>query len=95
MARIFPDKPVGSVTPEVVHTFNALKVLPDDWYIWFHLTPWEPESLDFLVLAPEQRALLLKVSGATSQQAQRAPQLQMLAFEQETAIPGEAGSRQT
>ena len=90
MARIIPERPVGTVTPEVARVFRALKALPDGWYIWLHLTPWEPEAPDFLLLDPEQRALVLKVSRATPQQAQQAPQLQLLVFEQETPVPGES-----
>lgn len=90
MARILPEKPVGQFTPEVARAFRTLKALPEDWYVWFHVATWEPESPDFLVLDPEQRALLLKVSGATPQQAQQAPQLQLLDFEQEAVVPGEA-----
>lgn len=90
MARIIPEKPVGTVTPEVARVFLALKALPDGWHIWLHLTPWEPEAPDFLLLDPEQRALVLKVSRATPRQAQQAPQLQLLVFEQETPVPGES-----
>jgi hypothetical protein len=90
MAHIIPETPVGNVTPEVARAFRALKALPDHWYIWLHLTPWEPDAPDFLLLDPEQRALLLKVSQATALQAQQAPQLQLLDFEQETPVPGEA-----
>lgn len=93
MARIFPEKPNGNISPEVARAFRSLKALPDDWVVWFHLTPWEPEAPDFLILDPEERALLLKVSGATPQQAQQAPQLQLLAFEQEDVVPGEAEER--
>lgn len=89
MARTFPDRPVGNVIPEVARVFRALKALPEDWHVWFHLTPWEPEAPDFLVLDPENRALLLMVSGTTPQIAQQAPQLQLLALEQEASVPGE------
>ncbi len=92
MARIFPEKLVGNGTPEVARAFLVLKSLPDDWQVWLHLTLWESdaEAPDFLVLDSEQRALLIKVSRATSRQAQQSPQLQLLDFEQETAVPGSA-----
>lgn len=90
MAHTIPERPAGNVTPEVARAFKALKMLPDDWYVWFHITPWEPEVPEFLVLDAEQRALLLKVSRATVQQAQQAPQLQLLALEQVSTVPAEA-----
>jgi len=94
VARTFPDRPVGSVTPEVARVFRALKRLPDGWNVWYHLTPWELEAPDFLVLDDQGRALLLKVSRATPQQASQAPQLQMFGLEAgggaETTVPGEA-----
>jgi hypothetical protein len=90
MAQIIPEKPVGSVSPEVVRVFNALKRLPDSWRAWFHIAPWEPEAPDFLLLGPEQHAIILKVSRATPEHARQAPQLQLLDLEQETQVPGEA-----
>jgi len=91
---MFPDKPVGSVTPEVARVFRTLKRLPDDWHVWHHLMPWEQEAPDFLVLDAQDRALLLKVSRATPQQARQSPQLQMFGLEAgvnaETTVPGEA-----
>ncbi|MDY7079696.1 MAG: DEAD/DEAH box helicase family protein [Chloroflexota bacterium] len=94
MARTFPDKPVGSVAPEVGRVFRVLKRLPDDWHVWHHVMPWEQGIPDFLVLDAQNRALLLKVSRATPQQARQAPQLQMFGLEAgkdaETTAPGEA-----
>lgn len=90
MARTFPDKPAGSVTPEVARVFRALKRMPDDWHVWYHLVPWDQEAPDFLVLDGERRALLLKVSRATPQQASQAPQLQMFSPESDPIVPGEA-----
>jgi hypothetical protein len=90
MAHIIPERPVGSVSPEVVRVFNALKRLPDTWRAWFHIAPWEPEAPDFLLLGPEQQAIILKVSRATPEHARQAPQLQLLELEQEAVVPGEA-----
>jgi hypothetical protein len=90
MAQIIPEQPVGSVNPEVARVFHMLKGMPEDWRVWFHIAPWEPEAPDFLLVVPDRGALVLKVSRATPEHAQQAPQLQLLAFEQETAVPGEA-----
>ena len=90
MARTFPEKPAGGMKPEVARVFRALKRLPDDWNVWHHMTPWQPNAPNFLVLDGKGRALLLHVSGATSQQAQQSPQLQMLGLEVERETPGEA-----
>jgi hypothetical protein len=90
VARMFPDKPVGSTRSEVARVFRALKRLPDDWNVWHHMTPWQPDAPDFSVLDGKGRALLLQVSGATPQQARQAPQLQMLGLEVKKETPGEA-----
>jgi hypothetical protein len=90
MAQIIPQTPTGSVSPEVVRVFNAIRRLPDTWRAWFHVAPWEPEAPDFLLLGPQQQALVLKVSRATSEHARQAPQLQLLALEQEMPVPGES-----
>jgi hypothetical protein len=90
VARTFPDKPAGSMKPEVARVFRALKRLPDDWSVWHHMTPWQPDAPDFFVLDGKGCALLLQVSGATPQQAQQSPQLQMLGLEVKKETPGEA-----
>lgn len=36
--------------------------MPDDYVIWHHLTPWEKEAPDFLLLNSKKQALLVKVS---------------------------------
>jgi len=89
MSQIIPEKPNGVATAEVARVFHTLKALPDDWRVWFHVAPWEPEAPDFLMLGPDGGALILKVSQATPAHAQQAPQLQLLALEMETAVPGE------
>jgi hypothetical protein len=90
VARTFPEKPSVGMRPEVARVFRALKWLPDDWNVWHHMTPWQPDAPHFLVLDGKGRALLLHVSGATPQQAQQSPQLQMLGLEVEKETPGEA-----
>lgn len=90
MARTLPDKPVGGVKPEVARVFRTLKQLPDDWTVWHHLTPWEPDAPDFMVLDDRGCALLVQVSGATPRQARQSPQLQMLELEVANPTPGEA-----
>ena len=87
MATIFPPQPVGSLPPEVLKTFRALKSLPDDYYVWHHLAPWTPEAPDFLIRNSLSQALLLKVSPASSQEAR--PAAQLLLLESETPPLGE------
>ncbi len=89
MAQIIPKRPVGTVAPEVMRVFQRLKGLPDSWRVWFHVAAWEPEAPEFLLLGPQDHALLLKVSRSTREHAQRAPQLLLLAFDTETPVPGE------
>ena len=90
MAQIIPETPIGSVSLEVVRVFNTLKRLPDSWRAWFHIAPWEADAPDFLLLGPEQQAIILKVSRATPEHARQAPQLRLLDLDQEAAVPGEA-----
>jgi superfamily I DNA/RNA helicase len=88
MAHILPDALPQIMPPEVHRVFKALKNLPDDWYVWHHLAPWQPEAPDFLVLAPGTRALLVKVSCAASNQA--VPAAQLLLVPDETRPVGQA-----
>jgi hypothetical protein len=78
MARIFPSSPAGALPPEVHNTFRFLKALPNDYTVWHHLAPWQKDAPDFLVLNPQSQALLVKVSGATSQDIHPAAQLLLL-----------------
>jgi hypothetical protein len=78
MAHILPDTLPQVLPPEVHRTFRALKALPDRWYIWHHLAPWQPGAPDFLLLSEDGRALLVKVSGASANQATPAAQLLLL-----------------
>ena len=89
MARLFPDKPVGSVTPEVAKVFRVLKQLPSDWKVWRRLTLRETETPDFLLLDGQGRALLMVISSTTPQQVQSTPQMALLGLEEKRQIPGE------
>jgi len=64
-AKIFPNKPFGSVPTTVLKTFNFLKTLPDGYKVWHHITPWQENKPDFLIINPDNRALIIKVSNAT------------------------------
>ena len=90
MAQIIPERPGSSVASEVARAFHALKALPESWRVWFHVAPWEEDAPDFLILAPDRGVLVLKVSRATPEHARQAPQLQLLTFDEESPVPGEA-----
>jgi len=93
MARTFPRQPMGNTRPEVARVFRVLKRLPDDWKVWHHMTPWQVDAPDFLILGGDGRALFLQVSPATPEQARQAPQLQMLGLEVRKERPGEVEER--
>jgi superfamily I DNA/RNA helicase len=78
MAHILPEMILQAVPGEVLKTFCSLKALPDTFYIWHHLAPWQPDAPDFLIITFEGRALLVKVSGASSGQATPAAQLLLI-----------------
>ena len=78
MAHILPDTPPQTMPKEVLRVFRALKSLPDTYYVWHHLAPWQPDAPDFLVLDENGRALLIKVSSAASDQASTAAQMLLL-----------------
>jgi hypothetical protein len=65
MAYIFPDAPLGAVSPEVARLYRLLKQLPERFAVWHRLTLWQEPGPDFWILNQERRALLLKVSPAT------------------------------
>lgn len=88
MAQIIPASPVGSLPPEVLRAFRFFKALPDDFRVWHHLTPWEQEAPDFLLLNPEGRALLVKVSTQTDRDSR--PAAQMLLIGDDRTVLGEA-----
>lgn len=91
MATIFPNHPTGTLHPEVLRTFRVLKSLPDDYRVWHHLAPWQPNAPDFLIHNPQAQVLLLKVSTASVQEAH--PAAQLLLLESEQPPLGEAEER--
>lgn len=91
MARILPDTPPLSLPGEVLRVFCALKALPDSFFIWHHLAPWQPNAPDFLVISQEGRALLAKVISAAASQV--TPAAQFLLLESERAPLGVAEAR--
>jgi len=78
MAHILPETLPQTVPPEVLKTFRSLKALPDTFYIWHHLAPWQLDPPDFLIITHDGRTLLVKVSGALSDQAISAAQLLLI-----------------
>ncbi|RPH55358.1 MAG: hypothetical protein EHM81_14775, partial [Chloroflexi bacterium] len=91
VAHILPDTPPTSLPGEVLRVFRALKVLPDSFFIWHHLAPWQPNMPDFLVLHEDGRTLLVKVSSAAASQV--TPAAQFLLLESERAPLGAAEAR--
>lgn len=82
MAHILPDTPPQTMPKEVLRVFRALKSLPDTYYVWHHLAPWQSDAPDFLVIDESHRALLIKVSSAASDQASTAAQMLLLQVDQ-------------
>ena len=78
MAQILPDNPPRHMPAEVLRAFKALKALPEDYYVWHHLAPWQPDAPDFLLITPGSRALLVKVCPASAVQATPAAQMLLL-----------------
>lgn len=78
MAHILPETIPQSSPGEVIKTFRALKTLPDSYFIWHHLAPWEQNAPDFLIVTHDKRALLVKVSSAAAFQASNAAQLMLI-----------------
>jgi len=64
MAQIIPSTPIPSLPAEVLKAYRFFKSLPDNYLIWHHLTPWEREAPDFLIINRKKQALLVKVSTA-------------------------------
>ena len=78
MAQIIPSAPLGSLPNEVLRAFRFLKSLPDDYVVWHHLTPWDLQAPDFLVVNPSKKALLIKVSTARTKSGQPAAQMLLM-----------------
>ncbi|MEJ5223818.1 MAG: UvrD-helicase domain-containing protein [Anaerolineales bacterium] len=86
MAHILPTNPPTHLPKEVMRVFRALQALPDAFYVWHHLAPWQPGAPDFLVRHEDGRAVLVKVSSA----ANIAPAAQLLLLESERPQLGAA-----
>jgi superfamily I DNA/RNA helicase len=78
MAHILPDTPPQTIPKEVLRVFRLLKSLPDTFYVWHHLAPWQADAPDFLVLDEHGKVLLIKVSSATADQAGSAAQMLLI-----------------
>ena len=81
MAHILPDTAPTFLPPEVLRVFRALKSLPDTFYIWHHLAPWQVNAPDFLVINQAGCVLLIKVSMAAASQTTQAAQFRLLESE--------------
>jgi hypothetical protein len=85
MARLLPEAPLGSVSPEIARVYRLLKQLPEDWTVWHRMSIWAEPGPDFCVLLPDGRAVLLKVSRARLADVQAAGQFGL--FEASPAHP--------
>lgn len=83
MAQILPDTPPQFIPKEVLRVFRALKTLPDSYFIWHHLAPWQVDMPDFLIINEKGHALLVKVSLATEEKTRTAAQMLLLGDENE------------
>ncbi|MEW6504735.1 MAG: UvrD-helicase domain-containing protein [Chloroflexota bacterium] len=78
MAHILPQTPPLRFPQEILRVFESLKSLPDSYFIWHHLAPWQPDAPDFLVITRQAQALLIKVSSANHNQMSVAAQLRLI-----------------
>ncbi len=78
MAHILPDTPPQKIPKEVLRVFRTLKALPDTYYVWHHLAPWQVDVPDFLIINPHGKVLLVKVSSAADDQTNVAAQMLLL-----------------
>ena len=78
MAHILPESLPQALPIEVLKTFRVLKTLPDTFFIWHHLAPWQLNTPDFLMITQKGCALLVKVSSSSAAQAISAAQLLLL-----------------
>jgi hypothetical protein len=90
MAKILPGEPLGRFPAEVLRTFRTLKTLPDGTTVWHHLAPWEKNHPDFLLLDPDQHAMIIKVSCAP---APAQPLAQLALLPQTRSLPGSSEAR--
>jgi len=84
MAHILPDTPPQSLPNEVLRVYKAFKYLPDSYFIWHHLAPWQIDTPDFLMITKDFRTLIVKVSSASSTQTSPATQLLLIENDQST-----------
>lgn len=78
MAHILPEAPPQTISKEVLRVYRALKSLPDTFYVWHHLAPWQPDTPDFLLINDHGKALFVKVSSARENQTSTAAQMLLL-----------------
>lgn len=78
MAHILPETIPQILPSEVLKTFRVLKSLPDTYFIWHHLAPWQPDSPDFLIVTYDRKVLLVKVSSSLAENATSAAQLLLI-----------------
>ncbi|MBA4383589.1 MAG: hypothetical protein C0410_02530 [Anaerolinea sp.] len=78
MAYILPETLPQILPSEVLKTFRVLKALPDTYFIWHHLAPWQPNSPDFLIITNDRKLLLVKVSSSSTENATSAAQLLLI-----------------
>lgn len=83
MAHILPDTPPQLIPKEVLRVFRTLKALPNSYFIWHHLAPWQVDMLDFLIIHEKGHALLIKVSQSTEEKTRTAAQMLLLGDERE------------
>ncbi|MFN7034783.1 MAG: UvrD-helicase domain-containing protein [Bellilinea sp.] len=78
MAQILPQSPPLNLPQETLIVFRTLKSLPDSYFIWHHLAPWQPDAPDFLMITRQAQVLLVKVSPAKPNQMSVAAQLRLI-----------------
>ena len=81
MAHILPEDPPTKLPKEVLRVFRTMKSLPDTYYVWHHLAPWQADMPDFLIINGQGKALLVKVSAAFFNQTSVAAQMLLLGEE--------------
>lgn len=89
MAYILPDTPPTHLPAEVLRVFRTLKGLPDSFFIWHSLSPWQSNTPDFLIIHWDRRVLLVKVSMANAVR----PAMQLLLLDEDRPASGEEESK--
>ncbi|MCD4753221.1 MAG: UvrD-helicase domain-containing protein [Anaerolineaceae bacterium] len=89
MAKIFPDTPFGTIPSYVLRVFQYLKKLPDEYTVWYHLNLYDNEKPFpmFLVINPQNRAIVLQVSNIRV--ISQAEQLLLLPKDQDKSVKDE------